>query len=96
MPVPVSESLYRANRQFFSGPSRIYCRPPDSGDHGGQVAFKQGTLERRHLENLPLASFAQIFTQAKENYPEMHTAYYPLEDALLVALTASEPRHETR
>jgi hypothetical protein len=60
------------------------------------VAFKQGILERRHLEDLPLASFAQIFTQAKENYPEMHTTYYPLEDALLVALTAAEPRQETR
>ena len=59
-----------------------------------QQAHKLGMLERHHLENLPLASFKQIFAHACENFPEMHTKYLPLEDALLVTLCASEPQYE--
>eukprot|EP00241_Pyramimonas_parkeae_P000190 CAMPEP_0114231750 /NCGR_PEP_ID=MMETSP0058-20121206/4223_1 /TAXON_ID=36894 /ORGANISM="Pyramimonas parkeae, CCMP726" /LENGTH=1107 /DNA_ID=CAMNT_0001343145 /DNA_START=99 /DNA_END=3418 /DNA_ORIENTATION=+ len=55
-----------------------------------RLAHEEGVLKRHHLENLPLASFAQIFTRAHENFPEMYTKYYPLEDSILLVLCSSE------
>jgi hypothetical protein len=48
-------------------------------------------LDRNFIEHFDPATFRQVMVDAMRRYPDMNTAYYDKEDALLIALNFKNP-----